>query len=175
MGVGYNSTWTKIQQLRVSPPVVPRLLIHAESGSFEATNQNRTQRIDINGTTVVNSTSPRSYRLTQLRNTNGTWSLIASNGYDVYGSTVAAEQARDFLLSFQTGDLLVLNTWDEPLNNASTYLYPVLITDFSSRINTYTRDFRDMHLLISVKGKGVIYEEQRRRYSNSIHFSGWLI
>jgi hypothetical protein len=175
MSIAYNPAWTKIQNLRVFPSSTPRLLLHIESGSFEAPAQNRNQRIDINGTTVLNATAPRSYRLTQLRNTAGVWSLVASNGYDVYSSVAAAEQARDFLLAFQTSDLLVLNTWDEPLNNAPTYLYPSLTADFGSQANTFARESRDMHLLIAVKGRGVIFEEYRRRYSDSIHFSGWLL
>ena len=174
MGIAYNPRWTIRQELRVSPSYTPRLLLQIEAGSFEATDQNRNQLIKINGSTVVNVGSPRSYMLSQLRNTNGTWSLIASNGYDVYGNATAAGQARDFLLTFQAGDLLVLNTWDEPYNNAVSYLYPTLTADFKSKIDTYTRSFRDMHLLIAVKNKGVIYEEHRPRYSNSIHFSGWL-
>jgi ligand-binding sensor domain-containing protein len=174
MGVFYSPVWTKTQQLRVSPDFTPRLLIQAESGSFEATDQNRRQYISINGSNVVNSDSPRSYLISQLRNTNGAWALIASNGYDVYGSTTEAANAQSFLQSFLVGDLLVLNTWDEPYNNSVTYLNSELTNNFRSSISSFTRDFRDMHLLIAIKGKGVIYEEHRRRYSNSIHFSGWL-
>lgn len=174
MAVNYSPKWVKSNILRLTPPSTPKLLIHAESGSFEATNQNRGHYIAINGTAVVNVNTPRSYRMSQLRNTNGLWSLIGSNDYDVYGSTVAAESARTFLQSFLQNDLLVLTTWDEPFNNSVTYLNPTLISDFKSNIGSFTRDFRDMHLLIAVKGKGVIYEEHRRRYSNSISFSGWL-
>lgn len=174
MGANYNSRWTIVEALRQFPSYTPRLLIQAEAGSFEATNQYHRQYIAINGTAVVNADSPRSYRLTQLRNNGSDWSLVASNGYDVYGSTVAADSARTFLQSFLAYDMLILNTWDEPYNNAVSYLYPTLTGDFGSKIDTYTRSFRDMHLLIAVKGKGIIYEGYRPRYYDSIHFSGWI-
>lgn len=170
----YNSQWFKYQDYRISPTYTPRLLIQAESGSFENTLQDRRQRIVISGTEVVNANAPRSYLLTQLRRVGNNWSLIASNGYDVYGDPTAASNAGTFLQNFQTYDLLVLNTWDEPVNNASTYLYPTLINSFGSNVGSYPRVFRDMHLLIAVKGKGVIFEQWRTRYSNAIYFSGWI-
>lgn len=175
MTISYGQKWTKLQSLRATPNFTPRLLIQAESGGFEATDQNRRQFIQINGSTVVDANAPRSYLLTQLRLVSSSWSLIASNGYDVYGNASGeATAARNFLQGFSNGDMLILNTWDEPFNNAEAYLYSTLVTDFKSKINTYLRTSRDMHLLIAIKGKGVIYEEYRTRYSNSIHFSGWL-
>lgn len=174
MTVGYNPVWTIQRAYRTSPGFTPRLLIQMESGSFEAPDQSRGHLVYVNGTAVVNSSSPRSYRMSQLRNVGGTWTLIASNGYDVYGNTTAAADARTFLQGFQTYDLLALNTWDEPYNNAVSYLYDTLVTDFGSRVREFTRDFRDMYMLVAVKGKGVIFEEHRRRYNNAIHFSGWL-
>lgn len=175
MAVGHSPIWVKSNSLRLTTSTNPRLLIWAESGSFENTDQNRNVRVQINGSEVLNASAPRSYRITQLRNTNGTWSLIASNGYDVYGTVGAPESALAFINGFSNGDLMILNTWDEPFTNR-TVLAPTLRDSFGSRIYTWqsTWDFRDMHLLIAVKGRGVIFEEFRTRYSNSIHFSGWL-
>lgn len=174
MSVFYNSQWFKYPTYRIAPAFTPRLLIQAESGSFEATNQYHGQRIVSRGTVLVDTTAPRSYLLTQLRNVSGTWTLIAANGYDVYGDTTSAGNARTFLQNFAAGDMLILNTWDEPYNNAVSYLYPTLTADFGSQINVWPRAFRDMHLLIAVKGRGVIYEDWRNRYNNAIVFSGWL-
>jgi hypothetical protein len=174
MAIHYSPRWNIQQSYRVSPSFTPKLLLHLESGSFEATDQSRGHIIYSNGTAIVNSDSPRSYRMSQLRNVNGAWTLVASNGYDVYGDTNAAAAARTFLQGFAEYDMLALNTWDEPYNNAVAYLYDTLTNDFGAKVAQYTRDFRDMYLLVAVKNKGVIYEEHRARYSNAILFSGWL-
>lgn len=173
MSTVYNNKWHKSNSFRIKPNSTAKLLIQVESGQFEAPQQYHRQYIEINGTEVVNSDAPRQYRLTQLRH-NGNWQLIANNGYDVYGSAEQAVAAADFLSTFQLGDMLILNTWDEPLNNSS-YLYSALTSDFYQKISNFTRDFRDMHLLIAIKGKGLVYEEYGYRYSNSISFSGWLL
>lgn len=174
MSLQIGPKWNITDALRFTPTGKhPRLHIMAESGSFEATDQNRNVRVRANGVDLVNSSSPRSYRMTQLRLVNGDWTLVASNGYDVYGSTVAAQDAANFIDTFQVGDLLISNTWDEP-NNNSSYFTAKFRDNFYSNVLSFTREHRDMHLLIAVKGRGLIYEEHRRRYSNSIHFSGWI-
>lgn len=169
----YNSQWFKYQDYRISPTYTPRLLIQAESAGFENALQDHRQRIVIGGTEVVNANAPRSYLLSQLRRVGNTWSLIASNGYDVYGDPTAANNAGIFLQGFQPYDLLILNTWDEPYNNVS-YIQPTLINSFGSNMGSYPRVTRDAHLLIAVKDKGVIFEQWRTRYSNAIYFSGWI-
>jgi hypothetical protein len=174
MAFFYGRKWFIKQELQVSPNYTPQLLIQAEAGSFEATYQQRGVKVIINGTQVLSSSAPRSYRVTQLRPSGNSWSYIGSTGYDVYGSVTAAQNMNTALQGFQTGDMLIMNTWDEPRNNSS-YIQSTLINDFGSKMDTFVREFRDMHLLISVKGaKAPIYEEHRARYSNAIWFSGWL-
>lgn len=174
MSLGIGPVWNITNALRYTPSGRnPRLHIMAESGSFEATDQNHNIIVRANGVDLVNSSSPRSYRLTQLRLVNREWTLVASNGYDVYGSTTEAQNAANFIDTFQVGDMLISNTWDEP-NNNSSYFTTKFRDSFYSNALSFTREHRDMHLLISVKGRGLIYEEHRRRYSNSIHFSGWI-
>lgn len=153
----------------------PHLIINANSSSFEANGTYNQVQVIIDGTTVLNTTAPRSYRITKLRQTNGVWSYISSNGYDVYGNATAATNALTELQGFSAGEMLILNTWDEP-NNRRTTLTPELRDQFGSRIYDYQANwaFRDMHLLIAIKGKGIIYEEHRTRYANAIWFSGYL-
>jgi len=172
----YISTWAKLPKLRVNPTFTPDLLIQAESGSMEATHQNNSQRIVIKGETVVNSTTPRSYRITRLAHSEQRWQLVASNCYDFYGSGFEIVKALNFLGSFNSGDLLVLTTWDEP-NTGRLVISPTLKSSFGSKIEEFRKDwsFRDMHLLVAVKDQGVIFEQHRPRYSDSIHFTGWMI
>jgi hypothetical protein len=162
---------------RKSPSFTPHVLIQAESVGANNTNTTRRQFVQINGTTVVNSDSPRSYRLTRLRkDSQGFWEFVSSNGYDVYGLTSAAESARTYLQSFNDGDLLILNTWDEPRNNFN-FIGPTLRDRFGSKIYGYQDQWtsRDMHLLISIAGSKIpIFEEHRPSPQGGIEVSAWL-
>lgn len=169
--------WTIKEDSRFEfPSYTASLVIHAESSSFEANGTFQTVRVYEQGNLVLNTTTPRSYRLTRLsQNANGFWIYQESNGYDVYGNQTAADNAQAYLESFPTGDMLILTTWDEPFNRRSQ-LTPVLTRDFGSKIAGYPgQTFRDMHVLISIKGsKRPIFEEHRTRYSNAIWVSAWL-
>lgn len=186
MAMIFGSNWNVSKTRRSSPTKTPRILIQAESAGLEyggqtATypdvNTDRRIYVNINGVNVVNSDAPRSYRMVQLRNTSSGWSLIANNSYDVYGSTTEAQNAYNFLTTFQTDDLLIMNTWDEPANNRG-YFQDYLIQRFGSNMGNYVREFRDAHLLIATADtKYVLYEEWAPRYPTSTmpYCSAWLI
>lgn len=178
MGLGHGRKWIFNNNDRdtFSDLVTrPNLIINANSSSFEADGTFNQVVIYVNGSQVLNSSAPRSYGIGKLTQTNGSWSFVSYTGYDVYGDPVAADNCLAALQGFQNGEMLVLNTWDEP-NNRRTQLAPTLRDSFGSKIYDYQAQwaFRDMHLLIAVKGKGLIYEEYRTRYANGIKFSGYL-
>jgi len=174
-----NGAGWVVQTGNTSPSYDPRVLIQIGASSFEngSDGDERHQRIWLEGTQVLNSGSPRSYRLTKLRqNSYGFWTYVTSGGYDVYGNATSANQAQDFLEGFNVGEMLILNTWDEPFNRTGQ-LDPTLMQDFGARVDNYSgqRDFRDMRLLVSIKGAGApILEEHRQRYSPAIVYSLWL-
>ena len=171
-----QSKWTVQKTRRYDPPKTPRVLIQAEAAGLEyggqtATypdvNTDRRIYVNINGTNVVNASAPRSYRFVQLRANSSGWSLIANNSYDVYGSQPEADAALAFLQTFQTDDLLIMNTWDEPTNRRGTF-QNYLIEYFGSNMASYSREFRDAHLLIATyQTKTVFYEEHAPRYPTS--------
>ena len=157
-------------------PFQPHLIINASSSGLNYADIRRDTKIIIDGTTVLDTITPRSYKITKLRKTNGVWSLISSTGYDVYGNTTAANAALADLQSFNIGEMLILTTHDEP-NNRRTTLAPELRENFGSRIYEFQSNWehRDAHLLISIKGEGVIFEDHKPRYnSDPILFSGYL-
>lgn len=159
-----NSDWIISQTFRSNPGYVPRVLIQAESMGLNNTSPGRRQFIQIDGNTVLDASSPRSYRLTKLRkDSNGEWTYVSSNGYDVYGNQTAADNAIVFLNEFDNGEMLILNTYDEPLNRR-TQLTPELIDHFGSGIEAFRSRWngRDSHLLISIKGSTKPLFEQHR-------------
>ena len=176
---GNNSSWVVTTGNRTSPSFTPKVLIQAESVGLNSPNTSlRRQFIQINGTTVVNANAPRSYRLTRLikNTTSGQWTLGASNGYDVFGFDAQANAALTFLQSFQVGDLLILNTYDEP-NNRRGVFANFLRDNFASNIRGYQWQWtsRDMHLLVSFRGAvAPLFEDHRPSPEGGITTSIWL-
>ena len=148
------------QSTTMGQPRVPNLLFNVNSTGLNDASQPHRQRIWVNGTSVIDSSTPRSYRITKLRQTNGTWGYVGTATYDVYGSTTQAAAMRDDLLTWQQGEMLVLSTQDEPNNNRN-YFMDILRDDFNSQIYSFPREHRDSHTLISVKGVGRIYEDHK--------------
>ena len=143
---------------RYTPNYTPSLLIQVESAgnsSPDKANYKR-QRIVIDGTQVLSASSPRSYRATQLRPSGETWTYVTSSGIDVYGSDTNANKMNLFLTSFERGDLLVMNTYDEP-NLRRGYFTNTLINDFNAQL-TSSITYRCGYVLVAVKGYGVYYE-----------------
>ena len=163
------------QSTTMGQPRTPNLLLNVNSTGYNDSSQPHRQRIWVNGTSVLDSGTPRSYRITKLRKTNGSWSYVGTAGYDVYGSTTHAAAMRDDLLTWQQGEMLVLSTQDEPNNNRS-YFMDILRDDFNSQIHSFPRESRDSHTLIAVKGVGRIYEDHKPRYSSiGCIYSGYLL
>jgi hypothetical protein len=178
MAMNYGAKWSILADtLRVTPNYTPKILIQVESAGLEDVTRYYNQFVQINGTTVLNATSPRSYRATRLTfSTNSGWAYHSSNGYDVYGNAAGEAAAMlAYLQTFSTYDMLILNTWDEPLNNRSVF-QTELKTSFLAKLqDSSVWASRCSYQLIAVKGKGVIYEHIKPRYSaNGINTTLYL-
>ena len=154
----------------------PRIIINAASSGLNDTDTSqRFQRVWINGSQVMTGGTPRSYRITKLRQNNGQWSYIGTATYDAYGSVVQAQAMAADLLTWLDGEILILSTQDEPNGNRGEFM-GILRDDFNSQIHSFPRDYRDSHLLIAVKGVGRIYEAHAPRYSqNGVRYAVYLL
>lgn len=175
MGISYGFKWTVLPDtLRSSPSYTPKILLQIESAGLDDTTRNNNQLIQINGTTVLNTTSPRSYRVSRLVYSNG-WTYASSNGYDVYGNVTNANNLLAYLQTFNNGDMLVLNTYDEPLVNRSVFTNELKNSFYARLQDSAVWESRCSYQLIAVKGKGVIYENIKPRYSlTGINTTLWL-
>jgi hypothetical protein len=182
-----ESSWVVTTGNRTSPSFTPRVLIQAESVGLNNFNTGRRQFIQINGTTVVNADTPRSYRVTKLikNSFNGQWELSASNGYDVYASTAEGTNLLNFLNTFREGEMMILTTFDEPfttlgVSNDTTgrlIFTNTLRDNFASNILGYRWQWnsRDMHLLVSFRGATApLFEDHRPSPEGGITTSIWL-
>jgi hypothetical protein len=159
MAVNYGPVWTvKPNTLRFTPSYTPKILMHIESAGSNDASTNRNQYIAIGGTQVLNATSPRSYRASRLVWNNG-WTFHSSNGYDVYGTVGQDAALLAYLQTFNTADILVLNTWDEPLGSRAAFKSE-LINSFKATLqDSPIWGFRCSYQLIASKNKGVIFED----------------
>lgn len=162
MSVNYGPKLTVLDGvLRYTPPYTPKLLIQVESAGISDYNYSYyRQRIVINGVDQLVATAPRSYRATRLTYTQaGGWAYASSNGYDVYGSPAEATNLLTYLQTFSVGDMLILNTFDEPLNNRGTFKNE-LINNFNAALQDSPNwTFRCSYVLVAVKGRKVLYEK----------------
>jgi hypothetical protein len=173
-----NSSWVVTTGNRTNPGYTPRVLIQAESEGLNNTGAGRRQFIQINGTTIVDALTPRSYRLTKLfkNATTGQWQLGATNGYDVYGFVSEANAALAFLQTFREGEMLILTTYDEPRDNRVVFA-DFLRDNFASNIRGYEYQWnsRDVHLLVSFRGAvAPLFEDHRPSPEAGITASIWL-
>jgi hypothetical protein len=173
-----NSSWVVTTGNRTDPGYTPRVLIQAESVGLNNFNTGRRQFVQVNGTTIVNADTPRSYRLTKLfkNATTGQWQLGATNGYDVYGFVSEANAALAFLQTFREGEMLILTTFDEPRDNRVEFV-DFLRDNFASNIRGYEYQWnsRDMHLLVSFRGAvAPLFEDHRPSPEGGITTSIWL-
>jgi hypothetical protein len=152
-----------ISELRRFTPTnnTPRVLIHAESEGLNNINGFNLTRVDIDGTTFINATTPRSLRITQLRRNGVNWQYVESRTYDAFGDVNQANAALAYLRTFQTGDLLILTTYDH-LQNHSILNSELQQSFFSNAGITFTvNSARDSHLLIAEKNKKLYYENYK--------------
>jgi hypothetical protein len=161
MSVHYGPKLTVLDgTLRYTPPYTPNLLIQVESSGISdyEYSYNR-QRVVINGVDRLVATAPRSYRATRLTYTQAAgWAYASSNGYDVYGTPAEATNLLTYLQTFSVGDMLILNTFDEPLNNRGVFQNE-LITNFGATLQGSANwTFRCSYVLVAVKGRKVLYE-----------------
>lgn len=165
MSVNHRPRWTLLPEvLRYTPSYTPTLLIQVESAGLDDTTRYYNQSIYIKGTQIVNASAPRSYRATRLYMTSTGWAAT-SNGYDVYGNSANATSMLTFLQGFSDGDILVLNTFDEPYNNRGVFS-SYLTSAFKSNLQSSPIwASRCSYQLIASKNKGLIYESIKPRYS----------
>ena len=173
-----NADWQIYNELRSSPNYTPRLLIQVEATglNYSGTRYYR-QYAEIEGTAVLNSNAPRSYRISKFRkNAFGVWEFVETQGHDVYGGQAGADSAVAQLNGFVNGELIILNTWDEP-NNRRNQLIPIVEEKFGSMINHWRNDwsFRDHWLLVGICGeKKPLCEEHGASGASPDYFSLWL-
>jgi hypothetical protein len=172
--------WVITPNYRDAPSYTPHVLIQVESEGLNNTNGWRRVFVQIDGTTVLNATAPRSYRITKLRQdpNTGFWSYVSSNGYDVYGLSSEADNAKAFLEGFVDGELMILNTYDEPNRNASRF-YDTLQDKFGSKIRTFESSgqlsSRDTRLIVSICGSSIpIFEEIKPSPQPGTYMSMWI-
>lgn len=154
--------WTVSKQQRFTPDYTPKVLIWAESEGLNNTNGYRLTRVYIDGVEVVSGSTPRSLRITQLRETGLGYEYVTTRTYDAYGSSTQANAADDFLEdNFQTGDIMIMTTYDH-INNHSI-MTAELQRHFESRagIDFTLQSNRDMHLLVAIKNHRRLFENYR--------------
>lgn len=178
MATLYGGGWEILEDTyRATPAGTPRVLLQVESSGHDDSPKYRRQRIVVNGSQVLSANAPRSYRVSRLtQNTStGQFTYQSSNGYDVYGSSTNATNLNTYLGTFNDGDLMVLNTNDEPNNNRGVF-QSTLINDFGANLQTSgVWASRVSYMLISIKGKpNPIYEAIEARYGDSIRTTLWL-
>jgi hypothetical protein len=165
MGSGYGPSWVKLPGQKRVEPGSTSLLLQVESRGWDDTDADRRQRIVIGGQQALSVSAPRSYQLTRLVNDGSGWQVHSSIGLDVYGSQAAADDLLDYLQTFSTGDVLVLNTNDEPNFRRGTFSGE-LTQSFGSKLqSSETWEHRCSYILIARKGKGAIYESVGPRFN----------
>lgn len=174
MGFYRGPHWFKLPDtLRFEPAETPKLLIQVESKGYDDTSANRRQRIVIDGSEVLSGDAGRSYKVTRLeQDGNGRYTFDQSNNYDVYGSADNGTEVNSFLNTFNDGDLVVINTHDEPNNNRGQFKTN-LINNFGARLqDSSVWESRCSYILVAVKGrKTPIYEQLRPRYTTGGSFA----
>lgn len=161
------------EEYRYNPSYTPNLLIQVESAGLQDSPRDRRIKIDINGSQVLNTTAPRSYRATKLRFNGFSWEYITSNGYDVYGSSSEASDLDSFLNDFEDGELLIINTYDEPENNRGEFS-GTLESRFGATLISGV-DRRESYMLVAFcsgcdggKAIGKLFEDNEPINGNSI-------
>ena len=172
--------WVITPNYRDAPSYTPHVLIQVESQGLNNTSgAGRRQFVQIDGTTVVNADAPRSYRITKLRQdaNTGFCTYVSSNGYDVnVNASGEAAAAAAYLEGFVDGELMILNTYDEPNRNSGA-VTEQLITKFGSKLGTYRSQFtsRDTRLVVSICGSTIpLFEEHKPSPEPGTFMSMWI-
>ena len=153
------NSWRSLPEFEYGVPQPYRVVVQASSAGWNSMQAGwghyRYQKIYIDGVQVLNAKPFRGMLISKLREVNGTWELVEYFGdtQDFYTES-NVDQAQTFLQSFEDGELLVLNTSDDP--HASGYtsrLYDELQT-FGAANSQYSslNHYRSSYLLISIKG-----------------------
>ena len=116
----------------------------------------------INGTEVQNNNAGAMVQVSRYQNINGVWTYASHSSYNTLSSSTADDDLNTFLVNtVKTGDLIIINTTDEPSNNAG--YKATLESSFFAEHTTF--GYRSNYLLIAIKGVERIYE----KYNSS----GW--
>jgi len=178
MATLYGGGWEILEDTyRYTPDGTPRILIQIESSGYADSPRYYRQRVVVNGSEVLSANAPRSYRVSRLTQNpaTGQFTYQSSNGYDVYGSSTNATNLDTYLNTFDDGDLMILNTNDEPNNNRGVF-QTNLVNNFGANLQSSgVWASRISYMLISIKGKpNPIYETIEARYGDSIRTTLWL-
>lgn len=151
--------WRSIPEFEYDPGQSARVVVQASSVGYHyivsGYSHWRYQKIYIDGVQVLNAAPYRGMLISKLRETNGQWELVEyfGNTQDFWAES-NVNQAQTLLQSFEDGEMLVLNTGDEPYAYGYTSrLYDELET-FGAGSGQYSalNSYRSSYLLISIKG-----------------------
>lgn len=168
--------WTVMEgTYRYQPLGTKDVLIHLESAGNDDYNKAnyRAMNIDLYGTNALSATVGRSYRISRLYLSAGVWNFDYSKNFDVFGSSASAVALDNYLQGFQPGDLLILNTYDEPDTNRTNFRN-TLINKFGATKLYSGWEYRGSYQLISICDYGPVYEQVIPRYRNGIQTTVYL-
>lgn len=151
--------WYSVPEFEYGPGQPYHVVVQASSVGYNylvgGYSHYRYQKIYIDGVQVLNAVPYRGMLISKLRETDGKWELVEHFGdTQDFWSESNVNQAQTLLQSFEDGEMLVLNTSDEPYAYGYTSrLYDELET-FGARNSQYSalNNYRSSYLLISIKG-----------------------
>ena len=118
----------------------------------------------VNGNVV--SAASRGVHLTVLSGSTG--NMIFSNNYDTHGTIALGTNCANDINTYNTnGNILILNTWDQP-NHINTDLQNALKDVMLSKEITYeTMDYRNAFCIIYQNGRGKLGESTSNAHDDS--------
>jgi len=144
----------KIEELEGWKTDFRKLFLHLEVGSVGLLSSGF-RSVKINEQTLL--TTGRSYGLVVWDILNS--KLVHAKSYDIYGDVANAKLLSDDInANLGNGYLFIMNTWDEPSANRLTD--ELKASMLSLRANMFEDDFgyRSAYMLITLDGKGRLYE-----------------
>lgn len=151
--------WYSVPSFEYGPGQPYHVVVQASSVGYNyivsGYSHYRYQKIYIDGVNVLNASPYRGMLISKLREINGVWELVEYFGdTQDFWSESNVNQAQALLQSFEDGEMLVLNTSDEPYASGYTSRLYDELESFGARSSQYSalNNYRSSYLLISIKG-----------------------
>jgi len=144
--------WDGSKWLSFVAPKKKQITINAYSTGLGGSGS---RSVYLNGNSV--STSARGVHLTVVGGTTGT--VVFSQSYDTHGNTALGTNCANDINAYNTnGNILILNTWDQP-NHINADLTTALRDVMQSKQIVYeTMDYRGAFCIIYQNGRGKLAE-----------------